>query len=1016
MVVVGGGVSSIGASAFQDCIALESIVLPDSARAIDKYAFSGCRMLRSASLGSGLKSIGESAFQFTGLASVSIPGTVTAIGPFAFYCSGQLESAVIGSGVVSIGRWAFCNCGLKSIIIPASVADMGDSVFIGCNLGSIFFLGSTPTLGGNLGSSAVARYSVGNSTWAGYEGKLFGGLPAKPMAQPTAPGVPVAAVGDSSATLNWAAPSFNGGAPVTDYIVEYSKDKGLTWAIFDDGVSTSNSATVTGLTNGSAYIFRIAAVNLMGASPISGSSSAVVPKAKPNAPSNVIGKAGQGQVTLTWTTPSYDGGSAITDYVVQYSSSNGANWTTFSDGVSASATATVTGLTNGTGYVFRVVAANAAGTGTASVQSSAFTPRTVPSTPSSVFGSAGNGRVILSWTVPAFDGASAITDYVVQYSSDTGSNWATFNDGASTSTAATVTGLTNGTIYVFRVAAVNSVGTGTASAPSAAVTPRPPSIATLGTLSAVSATYGTPSAVSTLTVTGQFLAGSIVATAPAGFEVSSNNVTFGSTATFAAVSGTASGTAFVRLAAKIVAGTYSGNVTFTSAGATQVVAAMPASSVLKKALTITGLSAQAKTYDGTLAATITGTPAYVGLMNGESFSVLGTPVAAFTDKNTGTSKTVLVTGYLAPSTNYTVSQPAGLTASVTARPITVTAEPKTKTYGSADPALSFQLTSGRLASGDALTGALSRAPGETVTAGPYQIGKGTLSAGSNYAITYVAANLTITPKALTISGLTAQPKTYDGTLAATITGTATLFGKIGSDDVALVGKASGTFASKNVGTGRSVMVGGLTLAGTTARNYTLSPLVLSANIVPRELTVRAEDKTKLVNAVNPATSYTITGFAAGESQATALTGVAAASHSALQSSPVGSYPIRATPGTLAAKDGNYVFKTFTDGALKVITTPGAPTRVVGIAGSRSVTLSWTPPVNQGNSAVTDYLIEFSSNNGTTWQSFTDTVATTTSAVVTGLTPNVNYVFRVRAVNAAGNGTYSVPSAAVRPRT
>ena len=94
-----------------------------------------------------------------------------------------------------------------------------------------------------------------------------------------------------------------------------------------------------------------------------------------------------------------------------------------------------------------------------------------PAAPTGLTATAGNAQVALSWTAPADNGGSAITDYVVQFSSNGGSTWNTFADGTSTATSATVTGLTNGTAYVFRVAAVNAIGTGAYTAASSSVTP-----------------------------------------------------------------------------------------------------------------------------------------------------------------------------------------------------------------------------------------------------------------------------------------------------------------------------------------------------------------------------------------------------------------------------------------------------------------------------------------------------------------------------------------------------------------
>jgi predicted outer membrane repeat protein len=88
----------------------------------------------------------------------------------------------------------------------------------------------------------------------------------------------------------------------------------------------------------------------------------------------------------------------------------------------------------------------------------------------------GNSSVALSWSAASNDGDSPITDYVIEQNS--GSGWVRVVDGVSTATSFTVTGLTNGTSYQFRVSAVNAVGSGVVSAASASVTPTAPTAPT----------------------------------------------------------------------------------------------------------------------------------------------------------------------------------------------------------------------------------------------------------------------------------------------------------------------------------------------------------------------------------------------------------------------------------------------------------------------------------------------------------------------------------------------------------
>jgi hypothetical protein len=95
----------------------------------------------------------------------------------------------------------------------------------------------------------------------------------------------------------------------------------------------------------------------------------------------------------------------------------------------------------------------------------------LPPAPTGLTVTAGNAQASLSWVAPTVLSQTPITDYSEQYSTNSGTTWTTFSAAASTATNATITGLTNGTSYVFRVAAVNGIGTGSYSTVSSSVTP-----------------------------------------------------------------------------------------------------------------------------------------------------------------------------------------------------------------------------------------------------------------------------------------------------------------------------------------------------------------------------------------------------------------------------------------------------------------------------------------------------------------------------------------------------------------
>ena len=171
------------------------------------------------------------------------------------------------------------------------------------------------------------------------------------MVAPDAPFGLSATPGNRQVMLSWVQPS--GGAALTHY--EYEQDGSETWTSTG---GTAPSYTVTGLTNGQFYTFRVRAVNSAGQSAASGSRSATPTTTAPEAPESLRFTPGDQQVTLRWRAPANDGGEPITHY--EYEQDGSGTW------ISTGGTATshtVRGLANGQTYMFRVRAVNALGNG-----------------------------------------------------------------------------------------------------------------------------------------------------------------------------------------------------------------------------------------------------------------------------------------------------------------------------------------------------------------------------------------------------------------------------------------------------------------------------------------------------------------------------------------------------------------------------------------------------------------------------------------------------------------------------
>ncbi len=185
----------------------------------------------------------------------------------------------------------------------------------------------------------------------------------------------------------------------------------------------------------------------------------------PQSPSNLSATAASSsQINLSWNTPSDNGGSAITGYMIERSQDNGNTWNTIVSNTGSTATTySNTGLASSTTYTYRVSAINGIGTSSPSNTATATTPIQVsaPQPPTNLSATTvSSSQINLSWSAPSDNGGSQITGYKINRSDDGGTTWIILvQDTQNTATTYSDTGLSPGTTHSYRVFAINSVGT-----------------------------------------------------------------------------------------------------------------------------------------------------------------------------------------------------------------------------------------------------------------------------------------------------------------------------------------------------------------------------------------------------------------------------------------------------------------------------------------------------------------------------------------------------------------------------
>ncbi|MEE1943970.1 MBG domain-containing protein [Pedobacter sp. KR3-3] len=554
--------------------------------------------------------------------------------------------------------------------------------------------------------------------------------------------------------------------------------------------------------------------------------------------------------------------------------------------------------------------------------------RIAPVLPTGLVATKGNQQNVLNWNANI---ESDLASYKV-YGGTSASPTTLLQTIASGTTSYTHTGLTNGTTYYYRITALDALGNESTATADVSATPQAPQTITfaataqanygdadfdLGAVatSGLQVVYTTSDAnVATIVVGKLHIVGagtvSVYANQPGNnaftaavqqtqtLTINKATLTYNATASskaFGAVNpaftGTVTGFKYGESQGTATTGTLTfgstattlspaGSYPITGSGLSaanyllvQAAGNSSAFTINKKAITVT-VDAKTKTYGDTdPALTYTFSPA---LESGDSFT-------GNLSRNTGEAfGTYAITqNNLALSSNYDITF-NGANLSIGKKAITVTADPKSKTYGDTDPALTYTF-SPALVTGDSFNGALTRDAGESVN--NYAIRQGSLDLGVNYNITYVGANLSVGTKTIAITA-TANSKTYgaaDPALAYTFSPALVTGDSFSGALTRDAGESAGTYAIRQ---------GGLSLS----TNYTLNFTSADFTIGTKAIAVTATANGKTYGAADPALAYTFSpALVSGDSFSGALTRDAGET--------VGTYAIR--QGSLSL-NSNYV--------------------------------------------------------------------------------------------------------------
>lgn len=737
----------------------------------------------------------------------------------------------------------------------------------------------------------------------------------------------------------------NGGSAITNY--KYSTNGGISFTACSPAQTTS-PIIITGLTNGTSYNVQIRAVNAIGdgAATASTAGTPVAPSVNPTFNAYPSVNKNYGDANGFAMTASSDSSGSFT-----YTSSNTNVATITNAGI---VTIKAVGTTTINANQAAALGFNAGSTSTTLTVNQALTGLTITA----------NGVSKTYGTTISGGSSAAFTVSGLLYSDTLGTSPSvtnTYGIGAAVNDSATLSMLSPA-IYTDSVTPSNLTnGSG----------------ATYNAANYAATTY--ISGDITVNKANQFITFSATDSKVYGTADYAPNAT-SSTSGINAISYSSSNTNVAEIVSGNIHIVGVGTVTITASQATDdnynATTADQTLTVIPKNLTITGITANNKPFDGNTIATLSGTPSLVGIVGSDDVTLTGTPMATFVSSAIDSAIQVDVTDYNLNGTtavNYSLTQPT-LFADIFATTATIftsgTLTAVNTTYGSPSTTpTNFNVSGQSLAESILVTAPIGfevslsngSSYGTTVTvggagtivstpiyvrlasttaAGTYS-GDVTLSSSGATSVTIATVSSTVSPKELTFTGLIGVDKTYDTTTTATVTGTATLNGIVGLDDVA-VNNSSVTynFDTANAGTNKPITAVGFTLDGASSTNYTLAqPIGITATILKAASTISVTGANAYTYDALPQGPSTSTVTGSTEAVTYLYTGVnPVVASSASKPTNAGSYTVVATVAT----DTNYESATSTEYAFiinkaeQIITLEATDTRT---ASTTSYTLT-----------------------------------------------------------------------------